>query len=127
MAKPPIGQRQLRVGRRSYNGCFYLITSATKHRAPIFVNDKVAHAAIEGFSAPKLLKDSLLFSWVLMPDHAHWLVQLGNYDSISTLVGKMKSASVVVKYFRTVDRVVFPFVRELSRDYSDADVVYCSK
>lgn len=93
MAKPQIGQRQLRVGRRSYSGCFYLITSATKDRVPVFENDEIAKAAIEGFSVPKLLKDSLLFSWVLMPDHAHWLLQLGSYDSISTLVGKMKSAS----------------------------------
>ena len=50
----------------------------------------------------------------------------GGYEESMDLLTLLRKA-VVVKYFRTVDRVVFPFVRELSRDYSDADVVYCSK
>lgn len=87
------GVQELRRGRRSCNGRFYLITSATKNRQPIFTNDSYAQAAIAAFTAAALLKDNDLLCWVLMPDHAHWLIQLGSYSTLSNLVGSMKSAS----------------------------------
>ncbi|WP_256562690.1 transposase [Pseudomonas sp. PA1(2017)] len=31
--------------------------------------------------------------WVLMPDHAHWLIQLGEADSLAALVNLLKSSS----------------------------------
>src|SRR5690606_22779756 len=40
-----------------------------------------------------LLRDSGMIAWVLMPDHAHWLLQLGSGAGLSELVGTLKSAS----------------------------------
>lgn len=87
------GTRQLRTGRRSCSRGIYLVTSCTENRQAIFSDSRYARIAIEAFTAEKLLKGTVLLSWVLMPDHAHWLFQLSATDSLSTLVGKMKSAS----------------------------------
>jgi len=34
-----------------------------------------------------------MLAWVLMPDHAHWLVQVGEDDDLARLVNRIKSAS----------------------------------
>lgn len=34
-----------------------------------------------------------MLAWVLMPDHAHWLVQLGECDALGLVVNRLKSAS----------------------------------
>ncbi len=34
-----------------------------------------------------------MLAWVLMPDHAHWLLQLGDRDPLSVVVSRLKSAS----------------------------------
>ncbi|HEV8692754.1 MAG TPA: transposase [Lysobacter sp.] len=31
--------------------------------------------------------------WVLMPDHVHWLLQLGSRDALATVVSRLKAAS----------------------------------
>ena len=35
----------------------------------------------------------MLMAWVLMPDHAHWLLQLGARDTLARVVGRMKACS----------------------------------
>jgi REP element-mobilizing transposase RayT len=37
------------------------------------------------------LLDSRVMAWVLMPDHAHWLVQLGHGLSLAATVQRLKS------------------------------------
>ena len=34
-----------------------------------------------------------MLAWVLMPDHAHWLVELGEHDVLGMLLNRIKSAS----------------------------------
>lgn len=34
-----------------------------------------------------------MLAWVLMPDHVHWLLQLGERDELSVVVNRLKSAS----------------------------------
>jgi len=34
-----------------------------------------------------------MLAWVLMPDHAHWLLQLGEKDKLGTVVNRLKSSS----------------------------------
>jgi len=34
-----------------------------------------------------------MLAWVLMPDHVHWLLQLGETDSLGEVIGRLKSAS----------------------------------
>ena len=40
-----------------------------------------------------MLGDARMLAWVLMPDHAHWLLQLGELDSLVDVVARLKSAS----------------------------------
>ncbi|MHB1531192.1 REP-associated tyrosine transposase [Acidithiobacillus sp.] len=50
---------------------------------------------------PALLADARMLAWVLMPDHVHWLLQLGAATPIDELVIRLKSASA-----RQVNRVL---------------------
>ena len=40
-----------------------------------------------------MLADASMLAWVLMPDHVHWLVQLGANRSLPALVRALKAAS----------------------------------
>ncbi len=92
--KPPKGISQLRKGRFSEAGRMYLITSSTQNRQPVFSDLYAARAAIASFHSRTVLRDSQLLSWVLMPDHVHWLLQLEG-DRLSDLIKRMKSASAM--------------------------------
>ena len=87
------GSHQLRVGRRSCGGRIYFVTTHTQHRKPIFLEENYARAAMGIFTSPALLKDNDLLCWVLMPDHVHWLIQLGNTSTLSAFISTLKSAS----------------------------------
>ena len=87
------GIQRLRIGRISLSGHIYFVTTVTKKRRRVFNDAAYAQAAVDAFAAPALLKDSCILSWVLMPDHAHWLIQLGSQGTLSSLVASMKSAS----------------------------------
>lgn len=87
------GHRSLRIGRFSQENGIYLITSSTWQQTKVFTEWPYALAAVRAFTGSGILKDTRLLAWVLMPDHAHWLIQLGEERSLSSLVGAMKSAS----------------------------------
>ena len=93
MAYPLNGHGNLRKGRFSEPNRIYLITATTYQRGRIFEDWNVATAAIHGFLQPDLLKDAQLLCWVLMPDHAHWLIQLGEDEQLSSLICRIKTAS----------------------------------
>ena len=87
------GHHRLRIGRFSQPNGVYLITSVTAERMPLFADWDAACSAIRAFTHPLLLRDARLLCWVLMPDHVHWLVQLGNDADLAQLVCAMKSTS----------------------------------
>ena len=89
------GHRALRRGRVSLAGQVYHVTVATRGRAPWFTDFETACEAVRGFLRPSVLGDAVLLAWVLMPDHAHWLLQPGGGMTLETVVGRMKSASSV--------------------------------
>nr|WP_246197426.1 transposase [Pseudoxanthomonas sacheonensis] len=69
------------------------MTTATKAREPFFRTSNAAHAAARCFTESPLLGDCRLLAWVLMPDHVHWLMQLGAKDSLEMVVSRLKSSS----------------------------------
>ncbi|WP_295514666.1 transposase [uncultured Pseudomonas sp.] len=83
----------LRRGRVSLPGQLYLLTSTTMDRRPLFADFHLACAAARAFNDLRLLGDAQLLAWVLMPDHVHWLVSLGERFSLEELVLRLKSAS----------------------------------
>ncbi|WP_308365881.1 MULTISPECIES: transposase [unclassified Microbulbifer] len=87
------GHQALRKGRISISNQIYLVTTTTYKREPIFKDWNAARPACTCFEDKSILKDSQILSWVLMPDHAPWLLQLGEDSKLSILVNRIKSAS----------------------------------
>ena len=87
------GHRALRKGRISLSHQIYLVTTTTHRREPVFKNWDSARQACTCFENKSILQRSEMLSWVLMPDHAHWLLQLGEDSELSILVNRIKSAS----------------------------------
>ncbi|MCS3745869.1 REP element-mobilizing transposase RayT [Xanthomonas arboricola] len=86
------GHRALRRGRRSLaRGC-YLLTATTWQRRRVFDDFPLAASACRAFIAA-VPEDASLLAWVLMPDHVHWLVQLGDVTPLARTVSRMKAAS----------------------------------
>lgn len=87
------GHLALRRGRVSVGHTVYLVTATTTARQPFFKHFAAACSACHCFDDRVLLGDSRMLAWVLMPDHVHWLLQLGEVDRLSDVVGRLKSAS----------------------------------
>ncbi len=71
----------------------YHITTATKQRESFFADPRAARAACHCFENPVLLRDARMLAWVLMPDHAHWLIELGETRALQGIVGTLKTFS----------------------------------
>ena len=87
------GQQALRRGRASLPHQAYLLTSATSGRQRFFAEFQVGCAACRCFEGSDILGDARMLAWVLMPDHAHWLLQLGEQDTLGVVMNRLKSAS----------------------------------
>ncbi len=78
----------LRKGRFSEPGRIYLVTTVTHGRDPLFVDwraGRLIARTIAGMPVRTL-------AWVVMPDHLHWLLELGG-GSLGDTVRTMKSVS----------------------------------
>jgi len=82
---PPHG-KQLRLGRVSLPHQIYLVTIVTKSRAAIFAQHKIAAATARSFYDESIIRHAETLAYVVMPDHIHWLLQLGNASSLSETV-----------------------------------------
>jgi putative transposase len=87
------GHAALRKGRVSVSNGIYLVTATTIERIRAFENFHAACAAARCFEDEAMLGDAAMLAWVLMPDHAHWLIELSEHDVPSTVVNRIKSAS----------------------------------
>jgi putative transposase len=90
-SRPPAGHEALRRCRVSLPGHLYHVTTSTRHREPVFAAFHAARVAARQLNNPALLRDSRLMAWVLMPDHLHVLIQLGESDALPAIVARMKS------------------------------------
>ena len=80
---------RLRLGRWSSEGQIYFLTITTKDRIHLFERFWSARVVI-GVLARQRCRT---WAYVLMPDHLHWLIQLGDRPSLSDLVRDFKSES----------------------------------
>lgn len=87
------GHAALRKGRVSLAGQIYLVTTVTQQRHPWFADFSCAAVAARCIDSQSLWSGGDMMAWVLMPDHAHWLLRLGPQASLSSLVNRVKSAS----------------------------------
>ena len=86
-----MGYSQLRRGRVSISGQVYHIIATTLQRTPVFSDFNQARTAIRVLMDEDKLGAVATLAFVLMPDHLHWLVQLGDDADIRNVVGRVKS------------------------------------
>ena len=86
------GHRALRKGRHSTPGGIYLVTSVTDLRVAWFQESVLATIAAQSIAGADGRYDTRTFCWVVMPDHVHWLVQIGELPLDET-VNRLKGAS----------------------------------
>ena len=89
------GHHRLRHGRVSTPGQVYHLTIATRYRLPVFVDLRHARAVIQVMHCTALRNRSCSLCYALMPDHLHWLIQLGEGSTLSALVRTVKSVSAL--------------------------------
>ena len=83
----------LRTGRYSEQGRIYLITTVTQHRIPWFHDLHKARCVVACMKEAQQHALAETLAYVLMPDHLHWLLTLGETRNLSTVVGGVKSMS----------------------------------
>jgi putative transposase len=74
-------------------GQIYHVTTCTFGRARVFSDVAPARAACMVIAAPGTMGDAQLLAWVLMPDHLHLLLQLGQVTSLRSAIGRVKTRS----------------------------------
>jgi putative transposase len=90
MDRNKVGVAALRKGRWSARNQIYLITSCTSNRLQIFADFNNARSLIKILKAESMRGSCSTLAFVIMPDHFHWLIQLG-FDDLSVIVGRVKS------------------------------------
>jgi putative transposase len=83
----------LRKGRVSIPHQSYLITTVTQKRQPLFTNFYNARIVIKSINYTEQICDIKSMCFVVMPDHMHWLLSLGNNSSLSQVVANVKRRS----------------------------------
>lgn len=71
----------------------YHLTVPTFGRAPVFAEVPAAWAACRSFNDPANAHGARMLAWVLMPDHVHWLLQLGATQPLHRVVNRLKTIS----------------------------------
>ena len=95
--------QELRKGRLSESGRAYFITTVTHQRSALFLDLYSARIVINHMKYLDEVGWVKSLSWVVMPDHVHWLFQLKD----------AKNLSVVMKHFKA--RITKELNRKINR------------
>ncbi|SEP16027.1 REP-associated tyrosine transposase [Aquisalimonas asiatica] len=85
------GQVALRRGRASLPYHYYLVTTVTDGRRPIFLDTFLGRVVVRALRRMEPLAATKCF--VVMPDHLHWLFQLNDATSLSRLIQRLKAGT----------------------------------
>ena len=80
----------LRKGRCSIPGQIYLVTTVSAGRRALFADFATARCVIAEMRRADELGSIGSLAWVLMPDHLHWLFQLGDHGSLENVMQGFK-------------------------------------
>ena len=83
----------LLTGRYSSAGQVYLVTTVTAGRVPVFADFKLARCVIREMRHAHATGSVKSLAWVLMPDHLHWLFQLGDEGTLALAMHGFKGRS----------------------------------
>ena len=91
MAFPKHHGKNLRKGRVSQPDRIYSITTVVRQREPIFENFQAARSLIRVLSEHEQYEYAKTLCFVVMPDHLHWLMELGNKKKLDGVIQSIKS------------------------------------
>ena len=86
-------QQALRSGRYSATGYYYLVTTCTHLRKPLMANWVQARQVIQAMRELDQDRWTLTQTFVVMPDHLHWLFQICDDHALSEIVKRLKGRS----------------------------------
>ena len=87
--------RRLRSGRLSQPGQIYILTTVTQNRAPVFDDFLDARTLIGVLRDQQRLEHAKTLAFVVMPDHLHWLMELGDKVPLSVCMRNVKTLSAL--------------------------------
>ncbi len=88
---PPKGYRQLRKGRSSNPGFYYFITTNLMNRRPLLKSEDAADEVKRSIHWMEEAGRWTCISYVLMPDHIHLVIRLGENSSLPGCMKTFKS------------------------------------
>jgi REP element-mobilizing transposase RayT len=85
--------KDLRKGRVSLPGQVYHITTVTFDREPVFSDLRSARVLVNALRKAQARNEATTLAFAVMPDHMHWLMQLGADASLAKVVGAVKAVT----------------------------------
>ncbi len=86
---------RLRSGRHSQSGQIYMLTTVTKNRATVFDDFTSARKLIGVLRDQQRMQQAMTLAFVVMPDHLHWLMALGDKVPLSVCMRNVKTLSAL--------------------------------
>ena len=90
---PNFHAKNLRIGRYSQTGQIYLVTAVTLNRQPVFADFAAARVLIGALRTTHTSGHAHTLAFVVMPDHLHWLMGLGEGAELTPVVQAVKSVT----------------------------------
>ncbi|HEX5787102.1 MAG TPA: transposase, partial [Woeseiaceae bacterium] len=94
-ASSPTGTSRTRTGRWSGCGQVYHIVTAVRDRRPVCADFSCARAVIASLRRQDRDSNARTLAFVVMPDHLHWLMQLGTRRPLASVVRQVKCESAL--------------------------------
>jgi putative transposase len=85
--------RNLRKGRWSGRGQIYLVTTCCNQRQQIFLQATSVQILLDEMNRSTLAGSCVTLAYVIMPDHLHWLLELGEGCSLSQIIKRVKGSA----------------------------------
>ena len=89
------GNAALRRGRYSEPNRIYLVTACTNRREPLFQDWRIGRLVVAEMRRLHELSQVESLAWVVMPDHWHWLLQLGEMIDLARVMNATKERSAI--------------------------------
>jgi len=103
-----MGYSDLCKGRASIPRQIYFVTVTTQSRTPWFKELGAARLVVKEMRGLHSQGDVDSLAWVLMPDHLHWLIQLGSDMTLSGAMRKLKGRSTAsIRNYRNVSAKIW--------------------
>lgn len=82
--------RALRKGRHSQPSQIYILTSVSYQRHPVFSDFHLGRVVVNAMRHHDRIGNTQTLAYVVMPDHFHWLISLGNGFDLPRLMASLK-------------------------------------